>query len=223
MTEDQTPKLTVEYMELSDLLTRFHPQNPKDHDISAIAESFIELEYRAPPLLDERSGLLAAGHGRIKALAMMKQQQMDRPEGILDQEGEWLVPVNRGSDFTPEQLQGYLVADNRLTELGGWDNVKLAQLLQEIANDGTVEIEATGYDAEGLDDLLRMLAPPELDDLADLYGDSSDSDFWPTITLKVSPDTFQAYTRIVAAYPGSDEVEKFSAWVEDVVSRHELS
>ena len=196
--------------------------NAKSHDLGSIHLSVAQWGFLERIVVNEGTGHILSGHGRTDVLRQMRAAGQAPPEGIMIEDGDWLVPVDYVS--VPENQEGAVtIALNRTVELGGWDNVKLAELLQEIANDGTVEIEATGYDAEGLDDLLRMLAPPELDDLADLYGDSSDSDFWPTITLKVSPDTFQAYTRIVAAYPGSDEVEKFSAWVEDVVSRHELS
>lgn len=151
-------KLTIDYMPLSDLLTRFHPLNPKGHDVGAISESISKLSYRMPVMIDEASGLMAAGHGRAKTLADMKRQQMDRPDGILsDGNGEWLVPVVRGSEFTPEKLKAYLVADNQLTIAGEWDNEKLATLLVEVVNAKEVPIESTGFDGDKIDDLLREI------------------------------------------------------------------
>jgi len=141
-----------------ELVARFHPNNPKDHAVSSIAASFSKLDYREPVMLDERSGLLAAGHGRVKALASMQQQQMDRPDGIQENgDGAWLVPVVCGSEFTPEQLSAYLVASNNLTIEGGWNEPALAELLQGLAAADEELLTATGYDGELLDELLRNL------------------------------------------------------------------
>lgn len=157
-------KLTIDYMTLSDLLTRFHPQNPKEHDIGSLATKITELDYRMPVMIDERSGMMAAGHGRTKTLADMKRQQMDRPDGIFeDDDGEWLMPVIRGSDFSEEKLSAYLIADN--SDDAGFNPVMLAKLLVEIKNAKVVKIESTGYDGDFIDDLLRDIGqlgePPE--------------------------------------------------------------
>ena len=150
--------LRIEYMTLEELAERFHPSNPKDHAVSSIAASFSTLNYREPVMLDERSGLLAAGHGRIKALVSMQQQQMEKPEGIQENgDGAWLVPVVCGSEFTPEQLRAYLVASNNLTIEGGWNEPALAELLQELAATDTALLESVGFDGDKLDELLRDL------------------------------------------------------------------
>lgn len=153
--------LRIEYMALTDLMERFHGQNPKDHNVGLIEQSISTLEYRAPVMIDERSGKLAAGHGRIKALADMQRQQMDRPPGIQENGDGWLVPVVRGSEFTAEQLQAYLVADNNLTIDGGWHEQELATLLQGLASTDTALLEATGYSPETLDELLHDLGMKE--------------------------------------------------------------
>jgi len=149
--------IRIEYMPLSDLLERFHPDNPKSHDVGAISVSIDKLEYRMPVMIDERSGYLAAGHGRVKALASMQQQQMPMPLGVTLENGNWLVPVVRGSEYTPEQLQAYIVADNNLTMAGGWHDEQLAELLQDLAATDTALMEATGWDGDSLDELLRDL------------------------------------------------------------------
>lgn len=154
--------LRIEYMALPELVTRFHPDNPKEHDVGGIAGAISTLNYQEPVMLDERSGLLAAGHGRIKALASMQQQQMERPNGIQsDSNGAWLVPVVCGSEFTPEQLSAYLVASNNLTMAGGWHDQQLAELLQGLAAEDKALLESTGYDGERLDELLRDLGMNE--------------------------------------------------------------
>jgi ParB-like chromosome segregation protein Spo0J len=50
-----------------------------------------------PPVLDERTGRLVAGHGRLEAFAEARAVGLDAPEGVrVNAKGEWLVPVIRG-------------------------------------------------------------------------------------------------------------------------------
>ena len=52
-----------------------------------------------------------------------------------------ITPVEFKSD---EEAQAYLLADNRLVELGGWDTAKLLEELEELAKNST--LEGTGFD-----------------------------------------------------------------------------
>jgi DNA modification methylase len=78
-----------------------------------------------------------------------------------DFDGDWLVPVVRGVAFNSDaEIEAYLVADNRLTILGGWNEPELASLLQDLAAQDTALLEATGYDADDLQALLDELGAP---------------------------------------------------------------
>lgn len=150
--------LRIEYMALTDLLGRFHPDNPKAHDLGAIIQSLQMFGYVSPGAIDECSGLFVEGHGRTQATHMMKQQQMKVPDRIEARPDDWFLPVVRGIEFdTPEKVRAYLIASNRLTELGGWNEPALAELLQELAATDTALLESTGYDGDKLDELLRDL------------------------------------------------------------------
>ena len=61
----------VEYTKLSEILEA--DRNVKDHDIGAIHESMNRFGFTSPLLLNESSGKLVAGHGRIEALKQKKQ------------------------------------------------------------------------------------------------------------------------------------------------------
>jgi DNA modification methylase len=170
MTEDNQQR-TIEYMPLAELLTRLHPQNAKDHDISAIVNSYkahgyVASGYVASGVLDDRTGLFLAGHGRVMALDAMKRNGAKAPDGIRNGGDDWLVPVQTGyhSDNDTQAL-AYLAADNKLTIAGGWNEVALAELLQEVANSDEVELSASGFDGDELDEILRDLGqlgePPE--------------------------------------------------------------
>jgi len=149
----------AEYMRLDNFLDKFHPRNPKQHDIGQIVSSIVRFGFVEQPTVDEKSGYIVAGHGRGEALARMMQQQMDIPERILlDSDGMWMLPVTRGIAFKDEaHVNAYLVASNRLTIMGGWDDSVLVEMLQKLAFEDEALLEVTGFDGDDLDDLLREL------------------------------------------------------------------
>lgn len=146
--------LRVEYMPISEI--RPSPRNPKDHDLGAIHASVSRFGYVAPAIIDDRTGRMVAGHGRLEDLRRRKASGESPPERIIERNGEWLMPVLRGVSFrSDEDAEGYLLADNRLSELGGWDDSKLADLLSDLAADDA--LEGTGYDGDDIDRLLQDL------------------------------------------------------------------
>lgn len=46
--------LRIEYIAVSELMTRLHPKNPKNHDLGAIIESYRSHGYVASGVLDDR-------------------------------------------------------------------------------------------------------------------------------------------------------------------------
>lgn len=151
--------MRIEYVALSEL--HRHPRNPKAHDLGAIHTSVNRFGYVSPVMVDERTGYLVAGHGRLDTLAQMQREGKEPPARIEARGGDWYVPVVRGVTFNSDsEVEAYLVADNRLTELGGWDEPELAALLQSLADEDVKLLEATGYDADDLQALLDELTPP---------------------------------------------------------------
>lgn len=130
-------------------------RNVKDHDIGAIHESMNRFGFTSPLLMNESTGKLVAGHGRVEALRQKKQFNEDRPANIEESDdGDWLVPVIRGVYFAnEEEAQAYLLADNRLTELGGWDTNALLEELQILAENSG--LEGTGFDDADLNNLMQ--------------------------------------------------------------------
>jgi ParB-like chromosome segregation protein Spo0J len=160
VSEKQQPYL--EYMALSELVERYHPRNPREHDLGAIIVSIRQFGYLDPGTIDERSGYFAEGHGRTRALLEMQRQQEDPPRYVEARNGDWYVPVNRGMDFaSDDELLAYLVAHNRTTERSGWDNEQLVGILQDLAAADDALFQATGYDGDDVDAMITMLALPE--------------------------------------------------------------
>lgn len=109
--------------------------------------------------MDERTGRLVSGHGRLEALLQMRETRpADPPAGVRAEEGAWLVPVIRGwASRTDAEAEAFLIAANRTGELGGWEKDALADLLKDLA--GGDELLGTGYDSDDLDALIAEEKP----------------------------------------------------------------
>ena len=137
------------------------PRNPKKHDEPGLDASLERFGFVNPLVLDESSGRLVAGHGRLEALRRRFEAGKPPPARVELQGAEWCVPVLMGVSFSSEEeAEAYLLADNRLTELGGWDQVALADMLRRPADERAV-LEGTGFTDEQADRLLRTYKPPE--------------------------------------------------------------
>lgn len=135
--------LRIEYLPL-DELSRW-PGNPKAHADDAIAASISRFGFRDPLAIDETSGRLIAGHGRLTALERAHAAGSPAPQFVqVRDDGMWLVPVTRGGSFTDEaEASAYLVAHNRTSELGGWDDKLLAEFLKPLDEE---LLAVTGFD-----------------------------------------------------------------------------
>lgn len=148
----------IEHMRLDEYISRFSPLNPKDHNLGAIDVSYDTFGFTEPPLIDETSGKVVAGHGRGKQLMQRMQKNDSPPDGIqVADDGMWQLPVVRGVKFKDDDhVKAYLVASNNLTMQGGWNDEELASLLQGLALEDENLLNATGFDADDLDMLLIL-------------------------------------------------------------------
>ena len=123
---------------------RPYERNPKTHpddQVEMIVRSINEFGWTTPVLIDNDNNVIA-GHGRLLA---------------ADKIGMTEVPTIRIEHLTPEQVRAYRIADNRLTELGGWDTADLIAELDALKMDD-FDVELTGF---SLEDLARMKPPDE--------------------------------------------------------------
>jgi hypothetical protein len=68
------------------------------------------------------------------------------------------VPTIRLADMTEAQIRAYVIADNRLAELAGWDDELLAIELQALTEiDLDFDIEITGFATAEIDTLIAGL------------------------------------------------------------------
>lgn len=144
----------IQYDRLDEL--EANPDNPKMHDLSAIQESIDRFGYGVPIVVDERTGLLAAGHGRVEGLLTKFLDKDELPEGCrTDDDGMWLVPVQHGwYSANDDEAKAFMVAANQTSIIGGWDEKVLAELLNKLDEAG-VELSGTGFIPADVDELLK--------------------------------------------------------------------
>ncbi len=145
---------SVVYMPLQEI--RHAPRNPKAHDGDGIGRSIGRFGVAELPLLDERTGRLVAGHGRLDQLTAMHAEGSDPPDGIRLADDDWLIPVVRGwASRSDAEAEAYLIASNQLTIAGGWDEASLGAVLADLAEVDASLLDLVGFDD---DDLAALLA-----------------------------------------------------------------
>ena len=116
--------------------------NPKAHDddqVAKLAASMAEFGWTVPCLV-AGDGELIAGHGRV--LAATRLGLTEAPVIVLDHLSE-------------AQRRAYRIADNKLTELGGWDQALLSGELQSLLAED-FNLSLIGFSDGELDKLLTF-------------------------------------------------------------------
>jgi len=120
-----------------------YARNPRTHSeeqVAQIAASIVEFGFNNPVLVDSKAGVIA-GHGRLLAARKLGLAQV--PVIVLDHLDE-------------NQRRAYLLADNRLSELAGWDSELLAGELKDLADAG-FDATLAGFDSKEIDDFLASI------------------------------------------------------------------
>jgi hypothetical protein len=148
----QLPPLKVSYKDPARLRPR--DCNPRTHtpkQIRQIAASIKEFGFINPVLIDGSGGIIA-GHGRVEAAKLL---------GMAD------IPAVCVGHLTPAQIRAYVIADNRLAELAGWDRKLLALEVQELSVELDFDVAITGFETAEVDLLIGELGK-EMPDEADV-------------------------------------------------------
>lgn len=116
-----------------------YENNPRNNAraVASLAESISTFGFRVPIVVDA-DGVIIAGHTRLKAARKL---------------GLETVPVHVAADLSPAKAQALRLADNRVSEIAGWD----ADLLQ-------AELDALVEQAEDDMDLAALMI--DLDSMA---------------------------------------------------------
>ena len=117
-----------------------YARNPRTHSaeqVAQLAASISEFGFLNPVLVDSDAGILA-GHGRMLGAQALRLKE---------------VPVIVLDHLTPAQRRAYLIADNKLAELAGWDHDLLRTELQELQLE-EFDLGVIGFSDEELRELL---------------------------------------------------------------------
>jgi DNA modification methylase len=143
------------------------PRNARRHSkaqLRQIARSIESFGYNVPVLVDG-DGLIVAGHGRLEACRLLGHQE---------------IPVIRLAHLTPAQARAFAIADNRLTEVGSWDDRLLGEVLRDLsAQDLDFSIEATGFTMGEID--LKIEGLSDLGEGPDLADDLTEASSGPPV------------------------------------------
>lgn len=121
-----------------------------EEQVFRIGESIKQFGFTNPVLIDEQYEIIA-GHGRVLAMKTLQQPQ---------------VPCLVLKGLTDEAKRAYIIADNRLAEIGGgWDEHILKQELDKLKVEG-IDLAALGFSEVDIQKLYTKeepLPPEEFD------------------------------------------------------------
>jgi len=129
---------TIEHLPIDQVLP--YARNSRTHSaaqVAAVVASMREFGFTNPVLI-RQDGTIIAGHGRVMAA---------REIGLVN------VPCIRLGHLTDAQARAYVIADNKLAELAGWDESVLQIELQELSDAG-FDVGLTGFTDKELAELL---------------------------------------------------------------------
>lgn len=115
------------------------PGNPREGDVGAIAESLRRFGQQKPIVVQESTRYIVAGNHLWKGAKALG----------------WSEVAANVVEMDDKTAEAYLIADNRTSELGSYDEEALGDLLRKIAQEGN--LRGTGYDGDDVDEFLRDL------------------------------------------------------------------
>jgi DNA modification methylase len=159
MANHSSAALELRYLPVNKL--KPSPHNARTHSKRQIRQIFNSLQEFGwtNPILIDRDGNVIAGHGRLQAAEML---------------GLTSVPTITLEDLSPEQIRAYVIADNRLAELAGWDPEILTVEFEYLLTLDVLDVTLTGFEVGEIDQILLdgEEGPDSADVLEGLTGTS---------------------------------------------------
>jgi hypothetical protein len=161
----------VTYRGIGDLQP--NPKNPRQHppqQIRGLKRGIKNFWFNNPVVIDEASHVIC-GHGRLTAA---------RELGLTE------VPIVQVSHLSESQKTAFSIADNKISELGQFDSILLADQLRALSLDVNFDLESTGFPVAEIDFLLEAsnLQSDQQNDPADIIPEflgnlvSRSGDLW---------------------------------------------
>lgn len=138
--------MPIKSLRLSTLLPAdYNPRQdlkPDDKRFKALAKSIDEFGLVQPLIFNTRTKTLVGGHQRLKVLLARGETHA---EAVI-------------VDLPPDKEKALNLALNRIS--GGWDKDKLAQVLEELVEMPSLDLEVTGFDMPEVEQLLSEALDP---------------------------------------------------------------
>jgi hypothetical protein len=149
----------IEYRAIGELMP--YAKNARTHDADQLADlerSMTEFGWTIPVLVDE-TGTILAGHARIQVGAKI---------GITS------APVLVARGWSEGKKKAYILADNKLTERGGWNWKLVSAELHDIRDLG-VDVMLSGFETFELEPLMGAdwTPPPPRNETGEAMGSRS--------------------------------------------------
>lgn len=120
-----------------------HPNNPRRGDVNAIAASLERFGQVKPIIVQRATGYIVAGNHTYQAACKLG----------------WAKVQVLVKDMTDEEARSYLIADNRTSDKGSYDEANLYELLSQ-----TLDLSGTGYDLDDVETLADALGGNAFDE-----------------------------------------------------------
>jgi hypothetical protein len=192
MTRDTiAPALADLVFDLDDLQP--HPRNTRRGDVDAIAESLMTFGQVRPIVVQSSTSYVVAGNHLLRAAREIGWKQVAAVRVELDDD---------------EALR-YLLADNRIPELGGYDERAHAALLDELLRAG--RLQGTGYSPDDVDDL-RAAAESIDEELGDDVGGALFESPEETAARRPPGEDFEPMREVIVLL----EVDRYEIFANDL-------
>lgn len=122
---------------------RTHPKNPKKGDVDAIGESMEKNDLYGAAVVQKSTGFILAGNHRYKAAIEKGLKEIPIIEVDCD-------------DATADRI---LLADNKIADLGSYDQAALLALVEDRAKNG--DLKGTGFVDMDLERMKAKLQAPD--------------------------------------------------------------
>jgi len=144
--------LEVTYVATTDLIPYANnPRTHSDQQVAQVAASIQEFGFNNPILIDEHNSIIA-GHGRLAAAQKLNMN---------------LVPTILLEGLSEAQRKAYVIADNKITENGGWDYDLLAVEIDRL-KELDIDVNLTGFEPKEVNTILgeeieKNVSDPKVD------------------------------------------------------------
>jgi hypothetical protein len=172
-----------------------YANNPRNGDVEAIVASIREVGCYRPIYVWTKTGEILAGNHTYAALMELGQDR---------------VPIAWVEAETMAEARKIVLGDNRMADLGRYDEALLLAELEALDGDLT----GTGFIPDDLDSIRAMMDTAAWEDDRGRQGAHDEPDeesFNPRIDLRVTSRVFDAWRQMLDAQDGADDAAKLEA------------